>query len=48
MCPGLKVVAPATPAEAKGLLAAAIRGDDPVIVLENLAQSNTRGEVPDG
>ncbi|MGH3285166.1 MAG: alpha-ketoacid dehydrogenase subunit beta [Streptosporangiaceae bacterium] len=46
--PGLKVVAPATPADAKGLLAAAIRDDDPVIVLENLALYNTRGEVPDG
>ena len=46
--PGLKVVAPATPADAKGLLAAAIRDDDPVIVLENLALYNTKGEVPDG
>ena len=46
--PGLKVVAPATPADAKGLLTAAIRDDDPVIVLENLALYNTKGEVPDG
>lgn len=46
--PGLKVVAPATPADAKALLAAAIRDDDPVIVLENLALYNTKGEVPDG
>lgn len=46
--PGLKVVAPATAADAKGLLAAAIRDDDPVIVVENLALYNTRGEVPDG
>ena len=46
--PGLKVVAPATPADAKALLTAAIRDDDPVIVLENLALYNTRGEVPDG
>jgi pyruvate dehydrogenase E1 component beta subunit len=46
--PGLKVVAPATPADAKAMLTAAIRDDDPVIVLENLALYNTKGEVPDG
>lgn len=46
--PGLKVLAPATPADAKGLLSAAIRDDDPVLVLENLALYNTKGEVPDG
>ena len=46
--PGLKVVAPSTPADAKGLLTAAIRDNDPVIVLENLALYNTKGEVPDG
>jgi pyruvate dehydrogenase E1 component beta subunit len=44
--PGLKVVAPATPADAKGLLKAAIRDDDPVLVVENLRIYNERGEVP--
>jgi len=43
--PGLKVLAPATPADARGLLKAAIRDDDPVIFLENLALYNTKGEV---
>jgi pyruvate dehydrogenase E1 component beta subunit len=46
--PGLKVVAPATPADAKAMLTAAIRDDDPVIFLENLSLYNTKGEVPDG
>lgn len=46
--PGMKVVAPSTPADARALLTAAIRDDDPVLVLENLALYNTRGEVPDG
>jgi pyruvate dehydrogenase E1 component beta subunit len=45
--PGMKVVAPATPADAKALLSAAIHDNDPVLVLENLALYNTRGEVPD-
>jgi pyruvate dehydrogenase E1 component beta subunit len=45
--PGLKVVAPATPADARGLLKSSIRDDDPVIFLENLALYNTKGEVPD-
>jgi len=44
--PGLKVVAPATPADAKGLLKAAIRDDDPVLVVENLPIYKQRGEVP--
>jgi pyruvate dehydrogenase E1 component beta subunit len=45
--PGLKVVAPATPADAKGLLAAAIRDPDPVIVFEHKSLYSTKGEVPD-
>ena len=44
--PGLKVVAPATPADAKGLLKAAIRDEDPVLVLENLPIYKEKGEVP--
>mgnify|MGYP001552120025 CR=1 FL=1 len=43
--PGLKVVAPGTPADAKGLLKAAIRDDNPVIVLEGEMLYNTKGEV---
>jgi pyruvate dehydrogenase E1 component beta subunit len=46
--PGLKVVTPATPADAKGLLKSAIRDDNPVIVLEGEMLYNTKGEVPDG
>src|SRR5699024_11337568 len=46
--PGMKVVAPSNPADAKGLLTAAIRDDDPVMVLENLSLYNTKGEVPEG
>jgi pyruvate/2-oxoglutarate/acetoin dehydrogenase E1 component len=47
--PGLKVVAPATPADAKGLLAGAIRDPDPVVVFEpKLHYRTLRGEVPEG
>ena len=46
--PGIKVVAPVTPADAKGLLKAAIRDPQPVIFLEHKLLYNTRGEVPDG
>ncbi|TWG08662.1 alpha-ketoacid dehydrogenase subunit beta [Saccharopolyspora dendranthemae] len=45
--PGLKVVAPSTPADAKALLLASIRDNDPVLFLENLSLYNTKGEVPD-
>lgn len=45
--PGLHVVAPATPADAKGLLKSALRGRDPVIFLENAALYGTKGEVSD-
>jgi len=45
--PGLKVVAPATPYDAKGLLKSAIRDDNPVIFLEGEMLYNTKGDVPD-
>ncbi len=46
--PGLKVVSPATPADAKVLLKSAIRDNNPVVVLEGEMLYNTKGEVPDG
>jgi pyruvate dehydrogenase E1 component beta subunit len=46
--PGLKVVAPAFPADAKGLLKTAVRDDDPVLVMESETLYAIKGEVPDG
>jgi pyruvate dehydrogenase E1 component beta subunit len=46
--PGLKVVAPGTPEDGKGLLKAAIRSEDPILFIEHATLYQTRGEVPDG
>ncbi|MGA9759146.1 MAG: transketolase C-terminal domain-containing protein, partial [Candidatus Sulfotelmatobacter sp.] len=46
--PGLKVVVPSTPADAKGLMAAAIRDDNPVVYLHPYMLTLEKGEVPDG
>jgi pyruvate dehydrogenase E1 component beta subunit len=45
--PGLKVVMPATPYDAKGMLKAAVRDDDPVLVVEHELLYSVKGEVPD-
>jgi pyruvate dehydrogenase E1 component beta subunit len=47
-CPGLKVIVPSTPYDAKGLLKAAIRDDDPVIFMESEQMYGDIGEVPEG
>lgn len=46
--PGLKVVVPSTPADAKGLIKASIRDDNPVIFIEHKALYNLKGLVPEG
>jgi pyruvate dehydrogenase E1 component beta subunit len=46
--PGLKVIAPATPHDAKGLLKAAIRSEDPVMFIEHATMYQAKGEVPEG
>ena len=48
MIPGIKVVAPSTPADVKGMLAAAVRDPDPVLFFEQKSLYPTKGEVPDG
>jgi len=47
-CPGLKVIVPSNPYDAKGLLKAAIRDDDPVIFMESEQMYGDKGDVPDG
>ena len=47
-CPGLKVVCPSNPSDAKGLLKAAIRDNDPVVFMESEQMYGDKGEVPEG
>jgi pyruvate dehydrogenase E1 component beta subunit len=47
-CPGLKVVVPSTPYDAKGLLKSAIRDNDPVVFMESEQMYGDKGEVPEG
>ncbi len=47
-CPGLKVIVPSNPKDAKGLLKSAIRDDDPVIFMESEQMYGDKGEVPEG
>ena len=47
-CPGLKVVVPSNPADAKGLLKSAIRDNDPVIFMESEQMYGDKGEIPEG
>lgn len=47
-CPGLKVIVPSTPYDAKGLLKSAIRDDDPVIFMESELMYSDKGPVPEG
>ncbi|MFN5183412.1 MAG: pyruvate dehydrogenase complex E1 component subunit beta, partial [Bacteroidota bacterium] len=47
-CPGLKVVVPSTPYDAKGLLKSSIRDDDPVIFMESEQMYGDKGEIPEG
>jgi pyruvate/2-oxoglutarate/acetoin dehydrogenase E1 component len=48
MIPGLKVVAPSTPEDVVGLMAASVRDPDPVVFFEHKALMGTKGDVPDG
>jgi pyruvate dehydrogenase E1 component beta subunit len=48
MIPGLKVVAPSTPADVVGLMAAAVRDPDPVVMFEHKSLMANKGEIPDG
>ena len=47
-CPGLKVIVPSNPYDAKGLLKSAIRDDDPVIFMESEQMYGDKGEIPEG